>query len=196
MTYWDPIPTARAARTGPLPTPDGGTWLPDPAHGGYWNTRPDRWDGRNWRNVPGPFYGSGTDSCWMGRLIAPANVLYDDEWGEEFVYRQPRDAHETLAVLGAAAQDPMVGYACDGDDHWTPELVRAWWRDRGRVREWAVALDRTWSASAEAQEREAAAGARDYVAHIDGGLEDHLRGYLFRLSEGRPAAPGESLPGL
>ncbi|MFJ3840656.1 hypothetical protein ACWGHM_00440 [Streptomyces sp. NPDC054904] len=60
-----------------------------------------------------------------GRLIAPANVLYEEEWGAAFVYRRPRDRTQTLAVLGAAAQDPYGGYACDGDDHWTPEPARA-----------------------------------------------------------------------
>lgn len=135
MSYWDPLPAVRAAETGLLPAPDGGTWLPAPGYrGDWWNARPERWAERDWRNVPGPFYGAGTDNCWMGRLIAPAHVLYDDEWGAEFVYRQPRDTAQALALLGAVAQDPMAGYACDGDDHWTPELIRDWWRERGRVR--------------------------------------------------------------
>ncbi|MER5487701.1 ferredoxin [Streptomyces sp. NPDC002812] len=196
MTYWDPIPAVRAAEAGPLPAPDGGTWVPDPEHAVFWNPRPDRWSERDWRNVPGPFYGAGTDTCWMGRLIAPDNVLYDDDWGAEFVYRQPRNPEETLAVLGAAAQDPMVGYARDGDGHWTPELVRGWWGDRARVREWAAALDRKWSVSSRSGEREAAGGARAYVAHIDGDLAGYLRGYLFWLEEHRPARPGGALPVL
>ncbi|MFD9357220.1 ferredoxin [Streptomyces sp. NPDC060031] len=196
MTYWDPMPSARVLEDGPLPDPDGGTWLPDPAYGGLWNPRPDRWAQRDWRNVPGPFYGAGTDSCWMGRLIAPANVLYEDDWHGEVVYRQPRNPAETRAVLGAAAQDPVAGYACDGDNHWTPELVRAWWQERGRVREWAVALDRKWSGWEREQEREAAGGARAYVAHIDGELGEYLRGYLFRLAEGRPPERGETVPSL
>lgn len=195
MTYWDPMPARRAAEGGPLPDPVGGSWVPTDSYG-IWNRRPDRWAELDWRNVPGPFYGSGTDTCWMGRLIAPANVLYDDDFGAEFVYRQPRDPAEVRAVMGAAAQDPYVGYACDGDAHWTPELVRDWWRDRARVREWAVALDRKWSVSPREDEREATAGARDYVGHIDGDLSARLRGYLFLLQEGRSAAPGEALPGL
>ncbi|MFD5511890.1 hypothetical protein ACFWIB_29550 [Streptomyces sp. NPDC127051] len=56
--------------------------------------------------------------------------------------------------------------------------------------------DREWSVSERAEEREAAGGARAYVAHIDGDLGDYLRGYLFWLREARPARPGESLPGL
>ncbi|MEJ8644681.1 ferredoxin [Streptomyces sp. MS1.HAVA.3] len=157
---------------------------------------PERWAECDWRNVPGPFYGAGTDNCWMGRLIAPTHVLYDDEWGAEFVYRQPRDAAQALALLGAVAQDPMAGYACDGDDHWTPELVRDWWRERGRLREWAVALDQSWSVSERAGEREAAAGARAYAAYIEDGLAEYLRGYVFWLAERRPAGPAETLPSL
>ncbi|MFC9820353.1 hypothetical protein ACFWG6_02355 [Streptomyces erythrochromogenes] len=62
--------------------------------------------------------------------------FYDDEWGAEFVYRQPRDTAQALALalalLGAVAQEPMAGYACDGDDHWTAELVRDWRRNARR----------------------------------------------------------------
>ncbi|MDX2393208.1 MULTISPECIES: hypothetical protein [unclassified Streptomyces] len=46
------------------------------------------------------------------------------------------------------------------------------------------------------EERGAAGGARAYGAHIDGDLGAHLRGYPFRLQEGRPARVGEALPGL
>lgn len=193
MTYWDPIPTVRACVTGE-PLPGHAQWVP--AYSPPWGAWPDAWAQRDWRNVPGPFYGAGTDTCWVGREVAPAHVLYNDDFGDEFVYRQPCDAEETYRVIAAAFQDPMAGYQCDGDERWTPELVRQWWSERGRVREWARALDRKWSVSTRADEREAAAGARDYVAHIDLGLADHLRGYLFRLGEGRPARQGEALPGL
>ncbi|WP_251064088.1 ferredoxin [Streptomyces sp. ISL-44] len=198
MTYWDPIPTVRAVAGTHLPQWEPGTRPPvfDWSRGTRSSCEPDQWGERNWRNVPGPFYGAGTDNCWTGRDCAPDNVMYDGEYNQEFVYRQPRDERETYAVLCAAECDPMAGYAGDGDAHWTPELVRDWWRDRGRVREWAVVLDRTWSVSEDRYEREASAGARDYVAHIDGGLGDYLRGYLFRLKEGRPARSGEALPAL
>src|SRR5204863_8720638 len=42
----------------------------------------------------------------------------------------------TCSVRCAAGQDPFGGYGYDGDDHWTPDGVRDWWRGRGRVREW------------------------------------------------------------
>ncbi|MGW0363126.1 ferredoxin [Streptomyces sp. NPDC002990] len=193
MRYWDPMPTVRACVVGE-PLPGHAQWVP--AYAPPWGEWPDAWTERDWRNVPGPFYGAGTDTCWVGREVAPAQVLYDDDSGQEFVYRQPRDAEETYRVIAAASQDPMVGYQCNGDAHWTPELVRQWWSEHGRVREWAVALDRKWSVSEREDEREAASGARDYVAHIDGGLADYLRGYLFWLGEGRPARSGEALPPL
>ncbi|MGA5817126.1 hypothetical protein ACPC54_04595 [Kitasatospora sp. NPDC094028] len=39
-----------------------------------------RWEDRLWLNVPGPFYGGGTDNCWTGRLSAPRHVLYGGEF--------------------------------------------------------------------------------------------------------------------
>ncbi|MFE2880206.1 ferredoxin [Streptomyces roseus] len=193
MTYWDPIPTLRACAEGE-PLPGLAQWVP--VYSASWGAWPDAWQERNWRNVPGPFYGAVTDTCWVGRGVAPDHILYDDEHGQEFVYRQPRTPEETHRIMAAAWQDPMAGFECDGDAHWTPELVRDWWRDRGRVRAWADTLDRTWSVSQDEDRREAAGGARAYVAHIDHGLGDYLRGYLFWLQEARPARPGEGLPGL
>ncbi|MEU9163719.1 ferredoxin [Streptomyces sp. NPDC048424] len=193
MTYWDPIPTVRACVEGE-PLPGLAAWVP--AYDHSWSTWPDTWQERNWRNVPGPFYGATTDTCWVGRGVAPDHILYDDEFGQEFVYRQPRTPEETHRVMAAAWQDPMRGFQYDGDERWTPELVRDWWRERGRVREWAAALDRSWSVSSRADQREAAAGARAYVSHIDEGLAEYLRGYVFHLAEGRRAHRDEHLPKL
>ncbi|MFJ9340933.1 ferredoxin [Streptomyces sp. NPDC101733] len=197
MTYWDPIPTVRELVGHPLPGRQGddvvrhdwsGPAGNDPAY--------HAWADRDPRSVPGPFYASGSDTCWTGRVCAPAHVLYDDGSGQEFVYRQPRTPREVYDLVRAAECEIFGAYGGDGDAHWTPELVRDWWRERGAVREWAVRLDRTWSVSPRSEEREAAGGARAYVAHIDGDLADHLRGYLFRLREGRGPRPGEGLPGL
>ncbi len=197
MSYWDPLPAVRAAESGPLPAPDGGTWLPSPDfRGSWWNRRPNAGPNATGATCRGRSTRPGPTPAGWGRLIAPAHVLYDDEWGAEFVYRQPGDPEQALVLLGAVAQDPMAGYACDGDEHWTPDLVRHWWAERGRVREWAAALDRAWSVSSREEEREAAGGGRAYVAYIDAGLEEYLRHYLFWLSEGRPADSGATLPHL
>jgi hypothetical protein len=154
------------------------------------------WDQRNWRNVPGPFYGAETDTCWTGRLEAPRHVLYDDEYGQEFVFRQPRTPTEVHHVLAAAWADPFRGYAYDGDQHWTSDAVRIWWRDRARLQEWIAHLTTAWSGSARSDEQEAATGLRALATYLDGGLETHLRGYCFWLEERRRPAPNEQLPAL
>ncbi|MFD7262545.1 ferredoxin [Streptomyces sp. NPDC059874] len=182
MTYWDPIPALAALEPDPF--------LPE----GPWS---GRWQERNWRNVPGPFYGADTDTCLTGRLHAPDLVLYEDEYAQEFVYRQPRNPAEVADLFMAACEEAFGGYGHDGDLHWTPDLVRDWWRDRGRVREWAMGVGwGAWATSGSGWQHDAAAGARGYVTYIDRGLGDYLRGYAFRLAEGRPARPGESLPEL
>ncbi|WP_174567668.1 ferredoxin [Nocardia altamirensis] len=95
-----------------------------------------QWEEREWRNIPGPLYGANTDSCWVGRLVAPNHVTYEEDWGSEVVFRQPSNPHETHQVLSAARSDPYFAYACDGDHHWTLELIREWWAGRARLTEW------------------------------------------------------------
>ncbi|MEU4730354.1 ferredoxin [Streptomyces sp. NPDC023588] len=183
--YWDPMPTAHA-----LALSDASRRFP---------TFTGKWAERNWRNVPGPFYGADTDCMEMGRCEAPHHVAYDGE--HEFVFRQPGNAAETRRLVAAAELELYSGYAMDGDEHWTPEAVRDWWRNRGRVRDWAVAAAAEWAGYDEdpryaAHHHEAAQGHRDFVAHIDGGLEAYLRGYVFWLEQRREPARGEALPDL
>ncbi|MFE7559035.1 hypothetical protein [Kitasatospora sp. NPDC057500] len=179
--YWDPLPTARHLI------------LEDPhldQFGGLWRER-------NHLNVPGPFYGADTDTMEMGRLDAPFHIAYDDD-GREFVYRQPTDPDQTYDLLSGCFFG-HGGFAMDGDDHWTVPGVREWWHGRGRVREWAVtASDRLARTGGEyrSHHRDSAQGLRDYIAHLDQGLEEYLRGYLFWLAERRPPRPGEARPEL
>jgi hypothetical protein len=154
------------------------------------------WENRDWRNVPGPFYGARTDSCWTGRQVAPGHVVYEDESGGEVVYRQPRNADEVHVVLAAARSDPFRAYAADGDEHWTPELVRDWWAGRSRLAVWINDVRRRWEASDRADERDNAAGLRDYARYLGDGLEADLREYVFWLDNRRPRSPGESLPNV
>lgn len=196
--YWDPLPTARRLATVTSPT--------RPVFTGVWTER-------NWRNVPGPFYGAATDSMMLGRDDAPHHICYDDDlgggFGSEFVYRQPVNETETEALVSAATMELYEGYGWDGDDHWTPDTVRAWWRDRGRVREWALAIAADWGADTHpdwgfngttkyrGHYQDAAQGHRDFVAYIDGGgLERYLRGYVFWLDHRRARRRWESLPAL
>ncbi|MFD0635928.1 ferredoxin [Catenulispora yoronensis] len=136
------------------------------------------WEERNWRNIPGPFYGGETDTCEAGPPIAPRHVLADEN-GQEFVYRQPRTRFEVETLLFAAWNDPFGGYACDGDEHWTVEAIRSWWSERARVREWAISF-----------------AANDFVAYLDGEAADHLRDYMFWLEERRQPGAGVNRPDL
>ncbi|MEV7614318.1 ferredoxin [Streptomyces sp. NPDC089799] len=194
--YWDPVPTARQL-VGEEPVLEVFTGV---------------WAERNWRNVPGPFYGADTDSMALGRMDAPRHIAYDDDFGggfgREFVYRQPVDEAETADLVWAARLELYSAYGWDGDDHWTPAAVREWWRDRGRVREWALAIAADWGAeehpgwgyNADAQYRghyqDAARGHLDFVAYLDDGLEEYLRGYVFWLEQRRAPLDGEALPVL
>ncbi|MER6443780.1 ferredoxin [Streptomyces venezuelae] len=192
MTYWDPIPTTRALVGRPHPL-----WGGDVMRHDWSGPAPDGWADRDWRNVPGPFYTANTDTCLTGRQCAPRQVAYEDECCSEFVYRQPVRAVEVHELTCAAECDPLGAYGGDGDAHWTPELVQGWWRERGRVREWALRVGYgEWATSEHESRREAAAGARAYLAHLDRGLGPYLRDYVFWLAEGRPAASGERLPEL
>ncbi|MFJ8045594.1 ferredoxin [Kitasatospora sp. NPDC096147] len=189
--YWDPVPAARAGGARPVPE---ALRSPERAYPEAYLT--GRWEERNWRNVPGPFYGAGTDTCGAGPSAAPGHVLCDED-GREFVHRQPRNAAEVDRLLLAAWRDPFDGYGWDGDRHWTPDSVRGWWHDRGRLREWATGPAGEWSACSDGGHRAAAAtGLRGLVSYLDDGLEGDLRRYLYWLAEGRSPGPAERLPGL
>lgn len=188
--YWNPLPTVVASAELPV-IGSQHRILGNP--GDYLR---GRWEERDWRNVPGPFYGANTDNCWVGRLIAPDHILYEDDYGSEVVFRQPRNAHETQLLLSAAWSDPYCAYAYDGDDHWTLELIRGWWADRAKLAEWLSDLEREWSVHDRDQEREAAQGARAYSSYLHNGLQTSLREYAFWLDNRRPAEPHEALPDL
>ncbi|MFD7556244.1 ferredoxin [Streptomyces sp. NPDC059835] len=183
--YWDPLAAVRASAGARLPWKETVTVLP-PAE----TYLMGRWAERNWRNVPGPFYGGETDTCETGPEVAPRHVLCDEN-GQEFVFRQPREPAEVDRVLFAAWNDPFRQYGMDGDRHWTTQSVRAWWRERARLREWAVHF-----ATAPSGSHHFRHGLVDLLSYLDGDLEAHLRGYLFWLEEGRAPTDSETLPDL
>ncbi|MFE0042459.1 ferredoxin [Streptomyces albireticuli] len=154
------------------------------------------WGERQWLNVPGPFYGAGTDNCGTGRLHAPGLVLYEGDHFTEYVYRQPRTCEQLQSLVDAAEADPFSGYGCDGDEHWTPAAVREWWRDRGRIREYLADRRGVWEADDRKAGQGTAAAALDYASYLDGELAAHLRVYLFRLDERRSPTLGDKLPQL
>lgn len=157
-----------------------------------------KWEERNWRNVPGPFYGAMTDDCWVGRQTAPRHILYGDdtEYESEFLYRQPRTVTELRDVLAGMRHDPWAGWACDGDAHWTPDLVRAWWHDRSRLREWIVRKQQEWGSEGLPSDEHVGAGLTDYLTYLDSGLADDLRCYIRFLETGHGPIVDDRLPAL
>ncbi|WAU78454.1 ferredoxin (plasmid) [Streptomyces sp. Qhu-G9] len=154
------------------------------------------WEDRLWLNVPGPFYGGETDTCWTGRLAAPAHVLYGGEYLTEYVYRQPRTPAETTVLVDAAGDDPFGGYGCDGDSRWTPEAVREWWRNRGQVLQYLSDQRSTWDESDAAQGQDIAAAVRDFESYIGGRLASDLQIYLYWLEKRQSPDLGDRLPEL
>ncbi|GGK34465.1 ferredoxin [Nocardia camponoti] len=187
--YWDPTRFVWEESAGTPLIGSERTVLAEPA-----TYLRGEWANRDWRNVPGPFYGAFTDSCWVGRLVAPDHIVYENDRGSEVVFRQPRNPIETRRVLAAAVNDPYQCYACDGDSHWTVSLIREWWADRSRVAEWIEEQYAAWSVLPRDQERDAAFGLRAYGGYLSGGLEAALREYAFWVDNGRAADPGELLP--
>jgi hypothetical protein len=189
-----PLSTAYAARMiEPQPLWDPLAALPSGEPSGSFRAK---WKERLWLNVPGPFYTGETDTCWTGRLSAPLHVAYGGEYFTEFVYRQPKTSTEVAALAEAAWADPFGGYACDGDQHWAPETVRAWWLDRARVEKHVAGLLASWEVSPRSDEQEACEGLRDFLRYLTNGLEVDLRAYLFRLEQGRYPAADDRLPEL
>ncbi|MFI0901529.1 ferredoxin [Streptomyces sp. NPDC020983] len=166
LAYWDPLPTARRY------TDTMGT---------------GRWEERSWLNVPGPFYAGETDDGLNGPFYLPEHVLSSDRH-HEFVHRQPVNPREVAALVRMANDEPLGGYAWDGDEHWTTESVRQWWSGRDAVRQW---IERE-----RCDDRNEPHGLDSYAHYLENGLEDYLRGYLFWLAEHREPRVGEALPAL
>lgn len=187
-------------------------------HGGIPPSKPflGQWEERHPLNVPGRFYGAATDTCCDGPGLAPASLLYDHQ-GCGFVWRQPRDETELAALLEGARSDPFSGYADDGDDHWTPSLVRAWWADRDSRQPMVDALVRDLTGPrpelptdyAELLFRCLPIGGYDpderaemsrivaaYIEYVGSGLATDLQRYVAYLETGTTPGPNEPLPPL
>ena len=123
-------------------------------------------------------------------------MLYEADHFTEYVYRQPRTPEGLRQLVDAAEAEAFRGYGCDGDAHWTPEAVREWWRDRGRVREYLANRRADWEADDVKAGQGVAAAALEYAAYLDRDLAAHLRVYLFWLEERRSPTAEDRLPRL
>ncbi len=178
-----------------------------------------RWECRNPWGIPGPLYVGDDDSCGTGPEAAPNNAyLHSQGTGGEFLFRQPSTTYELRQVVEAAQINVMSAYACDGDAHWTPATVAAWWESIQPVRE---NLRETLSRHDTEVRRLSAARSngpltdeykaewarvhaswppfslRRWLDYLDHGAETYLRRYAFFLSTGRvPALDEPALPEL
>ncbi|HEV8190435.1 MAG TPA: hypothetical protein VGP82_02975 [Ktedonobacterales bacterium] len=158
------------------------------------------WEHKKPFNTPGPLYTGEVDNSGPGPNEAPNNIFADAE-GFPFLFRQPESHFELRQVLLAADDDPFNGYGADGDEHWTLEGIRAWWRTRAEMDLLIASLARqvqvTHSSAASAFSYLAALHRwRDYLHDRVTGMEPYLREYAFFLDEGRIPGPEDRLPDL
>jgi hypothetical protein len=131
----------------------------------------EQWEARNPWNIPGPLYVGDDDVCGMGSLVAPNNVCLHGPQGE-FVFRQPSTEYELRQLVDAAFRNPVSAYALDGDAHWTPEAVAAWWESMQPVRR---QLRETLDAVDNKRPDEA---VRRWLDYLDTGAERYLQRYV------------------
>lgn len=152
------------------------------------------WKDRNPLNIPGPIYGAETDTCCIGHFEAPKNVAHDAD-GCEFVFRQPRNQDELLAVMHSVSVDPFAGYGCDGNDHWNFTLIKEWCSVFAEFQNTiATFVDYApeWVGGPESRN----IWQRDYEAMGQSELADYLSKYAFYIEHGRVPDDNETLPEL
>ena len=86
---------------------------------------PSDWEERIQHDVPGLVWTVASDTCMTGRPNAPDNIGYD-EYGAEFVFRQPRNEAELVGIMRADSEEVFACYRFDGVDRWTANLVDCW----------------------------------------------------------------------
>jgi hypothetical protein len=107
------------------------------------------WSDKTWMNTSGPLYCGNGDNCGTGPLHAPNNVQCDPE-GYEVIFRQPINRFELRQVMTAASADPLHGYGCDGDTHWSLQAIRTWWAQERREVEVSLVREHHYSPHAQA----------------------------------------------
>jgi hypothetical protein len=141
---------------------------------------PDDWDSRGPLNVPGLVWIAESDTCLTGRLDAPRNIAYD-EFGAEFVFRQPRTKAELAQVMRAASADPFEAYRFDGFAQWTYASASAWFNETHVITGW---LERMLAVTHPREIRDGAVAALDYLGSAD--LDAYRSALLTQLdSRGR-----------
>lgn len=155
-----------------------------------------KWSDKAWMNTPGPLYCGAGDNCGTGPLCAPNNVQRDPD-GYEVVFRQPVNRFELRQVLKAAWADPLRGYGCDGDAHWSLRAIRMWWAEERRKVEVSLMREREVQlALGSAKDFAYFAGLERWLDYLRHELHPYLQTYAFFVEEGHPPDSGAVLPTL
>jgi hypothetical protein len=145
------------------------------------------WENKGIFNFPGPFYTGETDTCCTGIIEAPQNVIFDAE-GMEHIMIQPRTKKELLQVWDAGKVEVYGQYYCDGNNHWTIELVKEWWGNKDTILE-LLKNKRLISINCNQNLR--------YESYLETKAEIDLRKYCFFLDNRYyPIKQEEKLPDL
>lgn len=145
----------------------------------------NHWHEKHVLNFPGPIYTEVTDNGGAGEC-APENIMVDQE-GCEYVFRQPRNYTQLVAVVLAAGLDPLNAYGSDGNKHWNYELVKSWWQNRA---EWISQL-----MDPLVIKHNGADIVQLYIDYLNSDAELDLRRYcFFLLNNYYPAEDNMDLP--
>ena len=139
----------------------------------------DHWANRNPFNFPGPFYTGESDTCGTGVCEAPKNVLNDRD-NCEYIFRQPKTYSEFLCVVDAAAIEVLDSWSCNGNEYWTYEKCKLWWRNKSDL------VDKVSNI----------AGSEPYIEYLNSLAELDLRKYCYFLENHNYPDDDSILPGL
>jgi len=102
-------------------------------------------------------------------------VAFDD-FGREFVFRQPANEDELAAIMSADSEEVFACYRFDGLDHWTVSSLNAWSEDAHVIDGW---IEHVLARETEDEILEGVRAYRDHLASSEfhtymGGLYDLL----------------------
>jgi hypothetical protein len=157
-----------------------------------------QWSRKYWKNVPGPLYSTTDD---LLSLLAfgddPGHIMFDANC--EFIWRQPATPEEYDSCLTAINCDEMGSFQVDGNEKWTPDLVRAWWLRQGELIDWGKSqLHQAPDDGIEKNYPSMAAQRRldQYLRFMEREAEVYLERYIFFLEHGREISAGDTKPRL
>jgi hypothetical protein len=147
----------------------------------------DHWKKKHYLNFPGPFYTGETDTCGTGIIEAPHNVLLDAD-SLEFIFKQPETYAEFLCVIDAAAVEVFDSYSSNGNNNWTYQKCKDWWKDKAQMLS---------QLNSPEYYNKNVNGMQLYIDYLNGDAETDLRKYCYFL-ENRfyPASDIVRLPEL